>query len=126
MTPILSLNLRKHQRCNQDDVMGTIKLVPHSCGLATGLTMAFLLPNFDVSLALPYIPLASLTVIVTWTILRLWKPFSQNLPYPPGPPERSFLFGNWGDIPTIKPWVTYMQWGKLYGMFHLFERGVFS
>ncbi|KAH9480218.1 Cytochrome P450 monooxygenase COX2 [Psilocybe cubensis] len=63
----------------------------------------------------PSIPLATLTIIAVWAFLRLWRIFFKNPSYPPGPVERNFLLGNWDDIPTVKPWATYAQWGKVYG-----------
>ncbi|KAG0700131.1 cytochrome P450 [Suillus ampliporus] len=35
-------------------------------------------------------------------------------PYPPGPPGR-ILVGNVPDMPHIKPWLTFTEWGKKYG-----------
>ncbi|KAG1874761.1 cytochrome P450 [Suillus subalutaceus] len=42
--------------------------------------------------------------------------FSQKnpAPYPPGPPGRP-LIGNIPDMPAVKPWVTFTEWGKKYG-----------
>ncbi|EEB88921.1 hypothetical protein MPER_13047, partial [Moniliophthora perniciosa FA553] len=34
--------------------------------------------------------------------------------YPPGPGPWP-LIGNLFDIPTIKPWKTFFEWGRLYG-----------
>ncbi|PPQ86501.1 hypothetical protein CVT25_008245 [Psilocybe cyanescens] len=39
----------------------------------------------------------------------------QNLPYPPGPPSRSLLFGNVADIPKTKQWIGFTQWREQYG-----------
>ncbi|KAG0702309.1 cytochrome P450 [Suillus ampliporus] len=35
-------------------------------------------------------------------------------PYPPGPPGRP-LVGNIPDMPQVKPWLTFTEWGKKYG-----------
>ncbi|KAG1753726.1 cytochrome P450 [Suillus paluster] len=35
-------------------------------------------------------------------------------PYPPGPPGRP-LIGNIPDMPQVKPWLTFTEWGKKYG-----------
>ncbi|KAG0699886.1 hypothetical protein DFH29DRAFT_1013253, partial [Suillus ampliporus] len=35
-------------------------------------------------------------------------------PYPPGPPGWP-LVGNVADMPHIKPWLTFAEWGKRYG-----------
>ncbi|KAF7365164.1 Cytochrome p450 [Mycena venus] len=43
------------------------------------------------------------------------KLFSKrHLPFPPGPSPR-FLGGNFRDLPTKKPWLTYTEWGHRYG-----------
>jgi hypothetical protein len=37
-----------------------------------------------------------------------------STPYPPGP--RGWpLIGNILDMPRIKPWVTFTEWGQIYG-----------
>ncbi|KAK7048377.1 O-methylsterigmatocystin oxidoreductase [Favolaschia claudopus] len=36
------------------------------------------------------------------------------LRYPPGPPPR-FAVGNFYDLPTKLPWLTYTEWGRRYG-----------
>ncbi|KAG2158980.1 cytochrome P450 [Suillus bovinus] len=38
----------------------------------------------------------------------------KNPPYPPGPPGWP-LIGNVLDMPNIKPWLTFTEWGKKYG-----------
>jgi len=35
-------------------------------------------------------------------------------PYPPGPPGWP-LVGNISDMPQVKPWLTFAEWGKKYG-----------
>lgn len=37
------------------------------------------------------------------------------VPYPPGPKSKLFV-GNTYDLPITKPWVTYANWAKQYGM----------
>jgi hypothetical protein len=62
-------------------------------------------------------------------LLKRWKTTSQP-PYPPGPKPR-FLIGNFYDIPTEAPWLTYAEWGNRYGAcrvfysFHLRRRAGF-
>ncbi|KAF8181910.1 cytochrome P450 [Mycena galopus ATCC 62051] len=46
-------------------------------------------------------------------LLKIWKTTSQ-LPFPPGP-KPMFIMGNFYDIPTKLPWITYTDWGKQYG-----------
>ncbi|KAJ7366935.1 cytochrome P450 [Mycena albidolilacea] len=38
----------------------------------------------------------------------------QHPPFPPGPPPR-LLVGNFRDLPTKLPWLTYTEWGLQYG-----------
>ncbi|KAG1755525.1 cytochrome P450 [Suillus lakei] len=35
-------------------------------------------------------------------------------PYPPGPPGWP-LVGNFSDMPQVRPWLTFAEWGKKYG-----------
>lgn len=44
-----------------------------------------------------------------------------GLPYPPGP-TGNFLLGNLRDIPSFKPWLSYMKMGKQYNS----KRGAFA
>ncbi|KAJ7855936.1 cytochrome P450 [Mycena olivaceomarginata] len=46
-------------------------------------------------------------------LLNRWKATSRLL-YPPGPKPKPIM-GNFHDIPTELPWVTYMEWGRQYG-----------
>ncbi|KAJ7704674.1 cytochrome P450 [Mycena metata] len=46
--------------------------------------------------------------------LRAWKRYSSGLPFPPGPPPQIFV-GNYREIPTEHPWLTYTDWGNRYG-----------
>ena len=40
---------------------------------------------------------------------------SRKLPYPPGPPATTTLFGNKDGLANKKSWITYAEWGKIYG-----------
>lgn len=53
-------------------------------------------------------------VFLTWTLYRLFSPF-RKLPYPPGPPAQSLLWGNLSDYPTAFAWRVYIEWGEKYG-----------
>lgn len=39
----------------------------------------------------------------------------QPAPFPPGPRGLP-LIGNIADIPSIKPWLTFAEWGRKYGI----------
>lgn len=60
----------------------------------------------------PFLAVLPLLLISCWKLIFR---NSRGLPYPPGP-KGQLLIGNLHDLPTIKPWITYMNWGKLYGM----------
>ncbi|KAJ7366634.1 cytochrome P450 [Mycena albidolilacea] len=62
-----------------------------------------------------YLPAAALALILLAVagLLNRWKATSR-LPYPPGPKPK-LIMGNFHDIPTELPWVTYMEWGRQYG-----------
>ncbi|KAJ7366976.1 cytochrome P450 [Mycena albidolilacea] len=65
--------------------------------------------------ACDYFPavLLPLVFLAITGLLKRWKTTSQP-PYPPGPKPR-FLMGNFHDIPTETPWITYAEWGNRYG-----------
>lgn len=68
--------------------------------------------DFPLIAALQLVACAGAVVLaVTWRI-RSRKPY--NLPYPPGPKPRIFT-DNLFDVPLVKPWFTYTDWGKIYG-----------
>ncbi|KAJ7175924.1 cytochrome P450 [Mycena filopes] len=54
--------------------------------------------------------LISLKVLVG----KFWRRRSAYPPFPPGPPPH-FLVGNYHEIPTRLPWLTYTEWGHRYG-----------
>ncbi|KAJ7044191.1 cytochrome P450 [Mycena alexandri] len=47
-------------------------------------------------------------------LLRVWRQYSSGLPFPPGPSPQLFV-GNYREIPTKFPWLTYTHWGNRYG-----------
>ncbi|KAJ7366653.1 cytochrome P450 [Mycena albidolilacea] len=59
-----------------------------------------------------YLVLVSILLAVAG-LLNRWKATSRLL-YPPGPKPKPIM-GNFHDIPTESPWVTYMEWGRQYG-----------
>ncbi|KAG7085703.1 hypothetical protein E1B28_003247 [Marasmius oreades] len=64
------------------------------------------------STIIPYWPFVALALAVI-LIFDLHRR-SKACHYPPGPKPRLFV-GNLFDIPAIKPWKVYRDWGKLYG-----------
>jgi len=46
----------------------------------------------------------------------------KKLPFPPGP-KRLPVVGNLFDMPAGSEWITYKQWGKLYGAFFFMSLG---
>ncbi|KAF8964376.1 cytochrome P450 [Flammula alnicola] len=67
------------------------------------------------SLPSTVLPLLSAFVVLCWTLVRLWKSPLGKLPYPPGPPSKSWISGNLSDIPPTKSWIAYTEWAKTYG-----------
>ncbi|KAF8158909.1 cytochrome P450 [Mycena galopus ATCC 62051] len=67
------------------------------------------MPSLDLfsTLVLPLLLLAGAV------LLKRWKTTSR-FPLPPGP-KPMFIMGNFYDIPTELPWVTYREWGRQYG-----------
>ncbi|KAF7346364.1 O-methylsterigmatocystin oxidoreductase [Mycena sanguinolenta] len=64
-----------------------------------------------------YSSLALLTSTVV--LLKLFQKYfnswhRRHLPFPPGPPSYPFI-GNFRDLPTKLPWLTYAKWGMQYG-----------
>jgi hypothetical protein len=53
-----------------------------------------------------------LACVGLYLLKQLFK--KKNPPYPPGPPGWP-LIGNLLDMPHIKPWLTFTEWGKKYG-----------
>ncbi len=53
-------------------------------------------------------------VALVYTLYYLRSPF-RKLPYPPGPLEKGLISGNQSDLPSSRPWFTYVEWGKIYG-----------
>ncbi|KAF7348418.1 Cytochrome P450 [Mycena sanguinolenta] len=61
---------------------------------------------------LPAVALVSIFFTIA-SLLRGWRT-TIRLPFPPGPKPK-FLLGNFFDIPSEQPWLTYTEWGKQYG-----------
>ncbi|KAF7374573.1 O-methylsterigmatocystin oxidoreductase [Mycena sanguinolenta] len=62
---------------------------------------------------------SSALLALTIALLSLYLKFfcacqRRQLPFPPGPPPYPFI-GNFRDIPTKLPWLTYTKWGIQYG-----------
>ncbi|KAI9507628.1 cytochrome P450 [Russula earlei] len=57
------------------------------------------------------------TIVVSFCIIAFLHMFRRRrpaLPFPPGPKGLPIL-GNALDMPNKNPWLTYLQWGKMYG-----------
>ncbi|KAF7348412.1 Cytochrome P450 [Mycena sanguinolenta] len=60
---------------------------------------------------LPVVVLTSILFAIS-SLLKGWR--TTIRPFPPGPRPK-FLVGNFFDIPSEQPWLTYTEWGKKYG-----------
>ncbi|KAF7374540.1 O-methylsterigmatocystin oxidoreductase [Mycena sanguinolenta] len=59
--------------------------------------------------------LLALAVIVVWISQEYFSAWQRRRrPFPPGPSPYPFV-GNFWDIPTKLPWLTYTKWGLQYG-----------
>ncbi|KAF8158887.1 cytochrome P450 [Mycena galopus ATCC 62051] len=65
--------------------------------------------------SLEHLPVAVLPLILfaLAALLKGWQG-RYRTPFPPGPKPR-FILGNFYDMPTEFPWLTYAKWGKQYG-----------
>ncbi|KAG6332027.1 hypothetical protein ID866_7060 [Astraeus odoratus] len=52
------------------------------------------------------------TIVVCYLLRRVFK--RNPAPYPPGPKPLPLL-GNLRDLPSVKPWLTYAEWGAKFG-----------
>ncbi|KAJ7259562.1 cytochrome P450 [Mycena haematopus] len=62
--------------------------------------------------ALALLALAIVLLSFSHKFLNAWQ--RRHFPFPPGPSPRP-LIGNFRDIPTKHPWLTYTEWGLQYG-----------
>ncbi|KAF7357549.1 O-methylsterigmatocystin oxidoreductase [Mycena sanguinolenta] len=62
--------------------------------------------------SLALLVLAAIALRVFHKVFKTWQ--RRHLPFPPGPPSRAFI-GNFLDLPTKLPWLTYTKWGDQYG-----------
>jgi len=83
--------------------------------------MSFSLAVVDCAVAHPYYTLASASLLfftglatVRWSTSRCNL---KRLPYLPGPKGYPII-KNLLDVPTDKPWLTYHEWGRIYGEPH--------
>ncbi|KAG6901767.1 hypothetical protein C0995_008109 [Termitomyces sp. Mi166 len=61
------------------------------------------------------LPLVYVALVVpTGLLIKWWFTPSSRLPYPPGPTPR-LISGNYGELPTVLPWLKYTSWAKQYG-----------
>ncbi|KAJ6508852.1 cytochrome P450 [Mycena sanguinolenta] len=58
--------------------------------------------------------LLALAVVALWVSHKVFRWQRRHLPFPPGPAPHP-LIGNFLDIPTKLPWLTYTKWGIQYG-----------
>lgn len=57
---------------------------------------------------------AALAGSATW-LYYLHHSQRPHLPLPPGPPEKSWLWGNAKDMPRMHQWLKFTEWAKTYG-----------
>jgi len=57
---------------------------------------------------------ALLIFLCTVILIDTYSQSSRRLPLPPGP--RGYPFIGLTNIPFKKPWHTYVEWGKIYGI----------
>ncbi|KAF7357560.1 O-methylsterigmatocystin oxidoreductase [Mycena sanguinolenta] len=62
--------------------------------------------------SLAQLVLAAVALRAFHKVFRAWQ--RRHPPFPPGPPPRAFI-GNFLDLPTKLPWMTYTEWGNQYG-----------
>ncbi|CAE6421570.1 unnamed protein product [Rhizoctonia solani] len=56
------------------------------------------------------------TLVGTWVVTCVYRRHRRlGLPFPPGPPEKSWLGGNALDMPRTHPWIKFTEWAKTYG-----------
>ncbi|KAF8186023.1 cytochrome P450 [Pholiota molesta] len=69
------------------------------------------------TLLFPYYTLlvAGVALVLLYLISQQWRNPLRKLPYPPGPPEGSFITGNMSDMPASRSWLAFEEWGKKYG-----------
>ncbi|KAJ6466213.1 cytochrome P450 [Mycena sanguinolenta] len=71
--------------------------------------------------SLALLVLAAVALGVFYKVFRAWH--RRRLLFPPGPPPYA-LIGNFLDLPTKLPWLTYTEWGRQYGdLVHLSAPG---
>ena len=63
-----------------------------------------------------YLVLLALAVVLLRVFQTLRRARLQRLPFPPGPPCLP-LVGNFRDLSTEFPWLTYTAWKRQYGAY---------
>ena len=73
------------------------------------------------SIGLSFLPVAMLTlldaaafVLLLALLQRIWGSKRLPAPFPPGPKGYP-LIGNLFDVPPAAPWLTFANWGDVYG-----------
>ncbi|KAF9480959.1 cytochrome P450 [Pholiota conissans] len=87
--------------------MMTHQLLAPLSGLSSDLLSA--LPTFS---SIFYVGLAAFFSL--WA-MRRFSSHPRNLPYPPGPPSKSFILGNAADLSDSKLWFPMVNWASIYG-----------
>lgn len=70
--------------------------------------------HFEMETSLLAVGLFFFIVLGARFVKQRLSPF-HDLPYLPGSKPK-FFTGNTHNIPVTKPWITYADWGKQYGM----------
>lgn len=66
------------------------------------------------------VPTATLAILLIVLYIAVHRRLPMRPLYPPGPAP-SLIIGNLLDTPPTKAWLTYIEWGRTYGMYLILD-----